>query len=90
MSGFWNSINHTVAAAFGDITSVFTGAEATVDDVAKQGFNTANNAINQTGSVIKGGEMIIAVPLIILAVGIGYFLVSDNAGKAIEVVGNKV
>ena len=69
-----------------------------MDDVAKTGFGTVNNAVNQVaglgknaenriGGAIQGAESAITLPLILIAGGLAFFLVSKNAGKAIEIGG---
>lgn len=85
-------------AAYTDFNNMAKGAEGTVKDIADKGFTTVDNAVNgvvslgknaenKVGGIVTGAESVISLPLLLIAGGLAFFLVSPNAGKAIDVGG---
>lgn len=93
-----NFIGSKVDEGFNDIKNIATSSEGEIKNVADQGFGLANHLVSgaeDLGSktidgvkgTITGAENILTIPLILIAGGLAFFLLSPNAGKAIEVGG---
>ena len=91
-------IGSTVHEGLEDIENMGKSAAGYIGSAKDQAFNTANHlvsgaedlgkdAIDSGKEVIEKGESIISTPLILLAGGLALFMLSPNAGKAIEVGG---
>jgi hypothetical protein len=94
-----NFIGDTVHQGFTDFSNIAKTAEGTVKDVADKGFSTVNSAVsgvvdlgknaeNKVAGIAGGFEDILAVPLILIAGFVGYFLISKNGSQAISVAGD--
>lgn len=93
-----NFVGSELGKSFDDVQNVAKSGMGYLDDVQKQGFGLANHLVGDAkdlGSEVIGGvkgiaekgESIISLPLIIIAGGLAFFLVSKNAGEAIKVGG---
>lgn len=98
VSGAAHFLGNAAHEAFTDFNNMAAGAESTVKDVATKGFSTVNgalhdvkdlgvNAENKLSGIVTGAESIISLPLILIAGGLAFFLISPNAGKAIDIGG---
>jgi len=94
-AGFVGGLLHE---GLNDVESFGKSAEHYMESAKDQAFQTAGHVIsggediikdgiNTGGDIVKGGENIIAIPLILLAGGLALFMLSGNAGKAIDVGG---
>jgi hypothetical protein len=98
LSDVGHFVGGSVHEGLNDIDNIAKSAAGYLNDAKDQAFNTAGHLISgveglgediiQTGGdIIKKGESIKSLPLLILAAGVSLFLLSPNAGKAIEVGG---
>lgn len=98
LSSVANFVGSKLGDGFDDVQNIAKTGAGYLDDVQKQGFGLANHLVSDAkdlGSDVIGGakdivgkaESIVSLPLIIVAGGLAFFLLSKNAGKAIEVGG---
>lgn len=94
----FKSVGNFVGKGFDDIENVAKSGLGYISDVKDQSFGLANHlvsgaeglgsqAIEGVKGIAEKGESIISTPLIIIAAGLAFFLLSKNAGTAIEVGG---
>ncbi len=98
LSSVASFIGSKVSEGFDDVENISKTGAGYINDVKNQSFGLANHLVGDAkdlGSdviggakgIIEKGESIISLPLIIVAASLGFFLLSKNAGKAIEVGG---
>lgn len=91
-------IGNVAHEGYTDFNNMAKGAEGVVKDVANKGFSTVDNAVNgvvnlgknaedKVSGIVTGAESVIAIPLILIAGGLAFFLLSSNGGKAIDIGG---
>lgn len=93
-----SSIGNFVGKGFDDVENVAKSGLGYISDVKDKSFGLANHLVegaDDLGSkvidgvkgTVQGAESVISLPLIIIAAGLSFFLLSKNAGTAIEVSG---
>jgi hypothetical protein len=95
VGNFFGGILHQ---GFTDFNNLSNTAAQTIQNVANRGFTTVDNTVKGAvdlgkntektiGGAVSGFENILSIPLILIAGGLAFFLLSPNAGKAIDVGG---
>lgn len=93
---FLGSLAHQ---GFQEFNNIASNAEGVTKDIANKGFSTidstihgavnlAQNAENKVSGLVSGAEDILSLPLILLAGGVAYFLISKNGETALNIAGN--
>ncbi len=93
-----NFIGDGFKEGFKDISNIGSSAEHQISNVTDKTFGLAdhlvsgaeglgNKAIGGVQSTISGFENIISIPLILVAGGLAFFLLSPNFSKSVEVGG---
>lgn len=98
LSSVANFIGSKVSEGFDDVENIAKSGAGYIDDVKNQSFGLANHLVGDASNlgskviggvqgIVEKGESIISLPLIIVAGGLAFFLLSKNAGEAIKVGG---
>lgn len=98
LSSVANFVGSKVSEGFDDVENIAKTGAGTIDNIANQGFGLANHVIGSGESlggkliggakdIVGGAEGILSIPLILIAGGIAFFMLSKNGGEAIRVGG---
>jgi hypothetical protein len=98
LSSVANFVGSKVSEGFDDVENIAKSGAGYINNVKDQSFGLANHlvsgaqdlgdkTIGGVKDIVQKGESIISLPLIIVAGGLAFFLLSKNAGEAIKVGG---
>lgn len=98
LSKIGNFVGDGIKEGFDDVKNVAQSGMGEIKDIGDNSFGLANHlvsgaeglagkGIDGVKGIVGGAENMLSIPLILIAGGVAFFLLSKNAGTAIEVGG---